>query len=60
MSRIALLSTNPGHGGHEMQLADAEEAASKLGVTVKLYRAASLPELQRALAEIPADGMMAF
>src|SRR5215469_10974741 len=28
VSRIALLSTTPGHGGHEMQLADAEKAAA--------------------------------
>lgn len=57
LSRVALLSTTPGRGGHEMQLADAEEAAGKFGVTVKPYRAASLAELQRALAGILADGM---
>src|SRR5438874_2336324 len=39
VSRVALLSTTPGRGGHEMQLADAEEAAAKLGVTVTPYRA---------------------
>jgi len=57
VSRVALLSTTPGRGGHELQLADAEEAAGKLSVAVKPYRAASPPELQQALAGIAADGM---
>jgi putative ABC transport system substrate-binding protein len=57
VSRVALLSTTPGRGVHELQLADAEEAAGRLGVTVKPYRAASPPELQQALAGIAADGM---
>jgi putative ABC transport system substrate-binding protein len=57
VTRVALLSTTPGRGGHEIQLADAQQAAAKLGVTVKPYRAASLPELDQALAAIAADGM---
>lgn len=57
VSRIALLSTTPGHGGHEMQLADAEKAAAELGVSVKPYRATSLAELETALAAIANDGM---
>lgn len=55
--RVALLSTTPGRGGHELQLADAEAAAPKLGVTVKPYRATSSSELRSALANIAADGM---
>ena len=55
-SRIALLSTTPGEGGHETQLADAEDAAAALGVSVKAYRAASVAELEVALAAIAADG----
>jgi putative ABC transport system substrate-binding protein len=57
VSRIALLSTTPGRGGHETQLADAEQIAPTLGVSVKPYRATSLPELESALAEIVNDGM---
>jgi putative tryptophan/tyrosine transport system substrate-binding protein len=57
VSRIALLSTTPGHGGHELQLADAEKAAAELGVSVKPYRATSLAELETALAAIVNDGM---
>lgn len=57
VSRVALLSTTPGRGGHETQLADAQEAAGLLGVTVKPYRATSLRELEEALAAIVADGM---
>jgi putative tryptophan/tyrosine transport system substrate-binding protein len=57
VSRVALLSTTPGRGGHEAQLADAEDAAARLGVTVKPYRATTVAELKQALAAIGADGM---
>ena len=57
VSRVALLSTTPGRGGHETQLADAEEAARSLGLTVKPYRATSLDEINVALAAIIKDGM---
>ena len=57
VSKVALLSTTPGRGGHETQLADAQEAAGRLGVAVKPYRATTLEELDRALASIVADGM---
>jgi ABC-type uncharacterized transport system substrate-binding protein len=57
VSRVALLSTTPGRGGHETQLADAEQAATALGISVKPYRATSLGELQNALATILDDGM---
>lgn len=57
VSRVALLSTTPGRGGHEAQLADAERAAKSLRLTVKPYRATSLSELEAALAAIGADHM---
>jgi len=57
VSRVALLSTTPGQGGHEMQLRDAEQAATALGIRVKPYRATSLDELQKALAAIVMDDM---
>ena len=57
VSSVALLSTTPGRGGHEMQLADAEQAATALGISVKPYRATSLGELQNAFAAIVNDGM---
>jgi putative ABC transport system substrate-binding protein len=57
VSRIALLSTTPGRGGHEAQLADAQQAAAAFGITVKPYRAASLRELEAALAALVEDGM---
>ncbi len=63
VSRIALLSTTPGKGGHEAQLADAERAAPSLGVSVKAYRAASVAELEHALAAIGdehRDGLLNF
>jgi putative ABC transport system substrate-binding protein len=57
VSRVALLSTTPGRGGHEAQLADAQGAARELGIEVKPYRATTLAELHGALEAIRADGM---
>ena len=57
ISRVALLSTTPGHGGHEAQVADAEQAAAALKISVKVYRATSSPELETALTSIASDGM---
>jgi putative ABC transport system substrate-binding protein len=57
VSRVALLSTTPGHGGHEAQVAEAESAAKSLHVTVKPYRATTLSELGTALAALVSDGM---
>jgi ABC-type uncharacterized transport system substrate-binding protein len=57
ISRVALLSTTPGRGGHEAQAADAEQAAASLEISVKVYRATSLPELETALTSIAGDGM---
>jgi len=59
-SRIALLSTTPGIGGHEVQLQDAQEVAASLGVTVHPYRATTPDELTRALEAIVADRMDAM
>jgi putative ABC transport system substrate-binding protein len=56
-TRVALLSTTPGRGGHETQVADAESVAASLGVEVRSYRAASLVELRRALEQLASDGM---
>ena len=56
-SKIALLSTTPGRGGHETQFADAREAAARLGLVVKPYRATTAEELQRAFGSIAGDGM---
>ena len=57
VSRIALLSTTPGRGGHEAQVAEAEQAATSLGLSVKVYRVASFAELSPAFAAIVGDGM---
>ena len=58
--RIALLSTTPGVGGHEVQLQDAQHVAASLGVTVHPYRATTPDELGRALEAIVADRMDAM
>lgn len=55
--RVGLLSTTPGKGGHEAQVADAEANASRLGVVVKPYRATNRAEIQQALEAMTRDGM---
>lgn len=57
VSRVALLSTTPGSGAHEIQLADAQEAAARLRVATRPYRATSVPALNEAFAAIAADDM---
>lgn len=57
VTKIALLSTTQGKGGHEIQLSEAEKSAPELGLSIKAYRAASLPELEKALSEIISDKM---
>lgn len=57
VSRVALLSTTPGVGSHEIQVADAEQAAARLSIAVSTYRAASLPELRAALDGLVGDKM---
>lgn len=63
LTRVALISTTPGIGGHEIQLSEAEKTAATLGIMVKPYRAASLPELEKALNDLVSDsmnGMLSF
>jgi putative ABC transport system substrate-binding protein len=55
VSRVALLSTTPGSGSHEIQLADAQQAAARLGLTTKAYRATSVAELKQSLTALAAD-----
>jgi putative ABC transport system substrate-binding protein len=57
ITRVALLSTTPGIGGHESQLSEAEKTAPEMGIKVKPYRASSFPQLEKALADITADKM---
>ena len=57
LRKVALLSTTPGVGGHEIQLEDAKAAAPRLGVSVKVYRATNLKEIELALDRAVADGM---
>ena len=57
LSRVALLSTTPGKGGYEAQLADAQNQAVKLNLEVKPYRASNLVELESALSAIEGDEM---
>jgi putative ABC transport system substrate-binding protein len=57
VSRVGLLSTTPGRGGHEIQLADAQAAAKRLGVTVEALRATTVAEIDEALARIAVEKM---
>jgi putative ABC transport system substrate-binding protein len=57
VKRIALLSTTPGVGGHEKQYEDAQTAAQLLDMTVKVYRAPTVDDVDAALAAIASDQM---
>lgn len=57
ISRVALLSTTPGRGGHDTQLGDAERASAELGFSVKAFRASTLGEITSALDAIRSDRM---
>jgi ABC-type uncharacterized transport system substrate-binding protein len=57
VSRIGLLSTSEGIGGYETQLADAQGAAPRLGLSVKPYPAGSRAEIEQALAAMVKDNM---
>jgi putative ABC transport system substrate-binding protein len=57
ISRVALLSTTPGRGAHEVQLADAQQAAGAMGISVSAYRATSLAEIKTALEAVRRDRM---
>jgi putative ABC transport system substrate-binding protein len=60
ISRVAVLSTTPGRGGHETQLAEAEQSGRDLGFSVKVYRASSLGEITSALEAMRSDRMNAL
>lgn len=57
VTRIALLSTTPGQGGHETQLLEAQNTAAELGIEVKAYKAKSLIEIEKSLDNLVNDGM---
>ena len=57
VSRVGLLSTTPGRGGHEIQLADAIAAAPRIGLQVKPYQVKTADGLEAALRAMLADGM---
>ena len=58
--RVGLLSTTPASCGHDIQLADAQEGASRLGVLVKPYRATNLKGVHQALLAMVRDGQQGF
>lgn len=60
--RIALIA-NPQHPGERKELAAAQEAAAKLGLSIRYFQASSGTELDRALADIARnrdDAVVAF
>jgi putative tryptophan/tyrosine transport system substrate-binding protein len=58
--RVALLSTTPGAGGHETQLADAQRTARQVAVEVTPYRSANPSQLRESLQGMLHDGMDAL
>jgi putative ABC transport system substrate-binding protein len=60
VTRVGLLSTTPGTGGHEAQVADAEQVAASLKISIKVYRALTTTEVEKQLNAMVTDGMDAF
>lgn len=60
LRRVALLSATPGKGGHEIQLLEAQKEAARSSLEIVSYRVTNLPELEKALQSIVAEGMQAM
>ena len=54
---MGLLSTTPGTGGHEAQVADAEQVAASLKISIKVCRALTTTEIEKQLKAVVTDGM---
>lgn len=57
ISRVALLSTTPGIGAHEIQVEDAQRVGARLKIALSTYRATTPAELKDALNAIVRDRM---
>jgi putative ABC transport system substrate-binding protein len=60
VTRVGLLSTTPGTGGHETQVADAEQVAASLKISVRVYRAMTPIDVEKQLNAMVTDGMDAL
>ena len=57
VTRVGVLSTTPGQGGHETQLAEAQREASRLGLSLTVERPTSRAEIESGLERMAADGV---
>jgi len=55
ISRVAVLGSAPSEAGHARAVAEAEEAAKAIGVTLKVFRVSATTDLDRIFASLRSD-----
>jgi len=60
ISRVAVLGSAPSDAGHARAVAEAEEAAKAIGVTLKVFRVSATTDLDRIFAGLRSDGVDAL
>jgi len=60
ISRVAVLGSAPSEAGHARAVAEAEQAATAIGVTLKVFRVSATTDLDRIFAGLRSDGVDAL
>lgn len=60
ISRVAVLGSAPSEAGHARAVAEAEQAAKEIGVTLKVFRVSATTDLDRIFVGLKSDGVDAL
>jgi len=60
ISRVAVLGSAPSEAGHARAVAEAEQAAKAIGVTLKVFRVSATTDLDRIFVGLKSDGVDAL
>jgi putative ABC transport system substrate-binding protein len=60
ISRVAVLGSAPSEAGHARAVAEAEQAAKAIGVTLNVFRVSATTDLDRIFAGLRSDGVDAL
>ena len=60
ISRVAVLGSAPSEAGHARAVAEAEQAAKAIGVTLKVFRVSATTDLDRIFVGLRSDGIDAL
>jgi putative tryptophan/tyrosine transport system substrate-binding protein len=60
ISRVAILGSAPSEAGHARAVAEAEQAAKAIGVTLKVLRVSATTDLDRIFSNFQSDGVDAL